>query len=239
MRRGGLWLAVALGCGATARELTLRPADLPPELRGDAAEVAQAFAAEPNDASVLYQVAALEARAGRTADAVEALRRMAALGSGVDPRARDFGALAADPAYRRIVAAIRGANPPVLRARPAFTLDEADLVPEGIAWSAATQRPADAVTGLFRFRLGDGALVGRYPVAADPAVLVNDVAIAADGSAYATLTQLGAVVRVDGASGRVETFLPPDRCPTPTASPCRAAAMRSSSPAGTPSIAWS
>jgi hypothetical protein len=90
---------------------------------------------------VLYQVASSLARAGRTEDALEALRRMAALETGVDPRPRDgFDSLVAHPEFRRIVAAIRAKQPPVLHAHEALALDEADLGPEGIAWSAKTKR---------------------------------------------------------------------------------------------------
>ncbi|HEY8091229.1 MAG TPA: hypothetical protein VIF09_25375, partial [Polyangiaceae bacterium] len=133
-------VAIFFGC-ATAHDLRVRPEELPVGLRSDAVEVASAFAVEPDDACVLYQVAALLTRAGRPDDALEALRRMAALGAGVDPRPRDgFAPLAANPEFRRIVAGIRAANPPVRRARPWLTIEEGDLLPEGIAWSTTTQR---------------------------------------------------------------------------------------------------
>ena len=66
---------------------------------------------------------------------------MAAAESGVDPRPRDgFQSLVDDPEYRSLIAAIRAANPPVLRSTVRHVLDEADLVPEGIAWSSRTRR---------------------------------------------------------------------------------------------------
>jgi sugar lactone lactonase YvrE len=260
-------VAIFFGC-ATAHDLRVRPEELPVGLRSDAVEVASAFAVEPDDACVLYQVAALLTRAGRPDDALEALRRMAALGAGVDPRPRDgFAPLAANPEFRRIVAGIRAANPPVRRARPWLTIEEGDLLPEGIAWSTTTQRlylgsakrkivaldregrvatfvpsardglgivlgirvdevrgelwatsgrldgaPADAVSGLFRYRLGDGALLGRYGMPGVDA-LPNDVAVAPDGSVYATLTGQGAVANVDGATGRLQMFTLPGSVP--------------------------
>src|SRR5262245_39947872 len=130
-------IVLVLGCAARARELDLRPAELPAELREEGAEIAAAYRRDPDDAAVLYQVASLLARTGRTEDALEALRRMAALGTGVDPRLRDgFASLAENPEFHRIVAGIRAQFPPVGRAREIFTLDEGDLMPEGIAWSA-------------------------------------------------------------------------------------------------------
>src|SRR4051794_11102158 len=110
-------VVLAGGCAARTRDIDLRPAELPAEFREEGAQVAAAYRLYPDDAAVLYQVATLLLRAHRTEDALEALRRMAALGSGVDPRLKDgFGSLADHPEFRRIVAAIRAQFPPVLRA---------------------------------------------------------------------------------------------------------------------------
>jgi sugar lactone lactonase YvrE len=140
------WLALAameLGCArsTSAPAHRLDAESYPVELRAVAAEIEPIYTAYPDDASVLYQLAALQARAGRRDDAIATLRRMAAAESGVDPRARDgFQSLVDDPEYRALVAAIRAANPPVRRATVRHVLDEADLVPEGIAWSTQTRR---------------------------------------------------------------------------------------------------
>ena len=260
-------VALVASCAARARDLDLRPAELPPEFREDGAQVAAAFRLYPDDAAVLYQVAALLARSHRTEDALEALRRMAALGTGVDPRLRDgFASLAEHPEFRRIVAAIRAQSRPVLRARQMFTIDEADLIPEGIAWSAKTERfylgsikgkiiavdrqgraepliagpegglgvvlglrvddtrgelwaasmrlngqPTGGLIGLVRVRLVDGQVVGRYDVVTDG--YVNDVTVTPDGTAYATMTQAGHLLRVDGATGRIDKVLAPGAIP--------------------------
>ena len=261
---------VAILCAGCAQHtIQLVPDELPPELRDDAREVATAYLAHPDDACVLYQVAALLARAGRPDDAVAVTRRMAALGSGVDPRPRDgFASLVSRPDFQGIVTSIRAANPPVVNAHEAFSLAEGDLVPEGIAWSTTTERlylgsakrkiiavdraghvetfvepatgglgvvlgvrvddtrgelwaasakldgqPADAVTGLFRFRLSDGTLVAQYAVGVGPAGLVNDIAVAPDGRAYGTLTATGAIVRVNPSTGVVETMVPAGSIP--------------------------
>jgi sugar lactone lactonase YvrE len=269
MRKGAfLGLAVAVGCATTSRDLRIRPEELPPAQREEAAMVAAAYDAEPHDAAVLYQVAANLARAGRAEDALEALRRMAALDTGVDPRPRDgFSSLVDHPEFQRIVAGIRARHPPVLRAREAFAIEEADLIPEGIAWSAKTKRlylgsgkrkivsvdlsghvevlvppgrdglgvvvgvrvddvrgelwaasarlngePRDALVGLLRVRLSDGALLGRYP-SGSPDDLVNDVAVAPDGTVYATITTAGQLLRVDPKTGQVDKILAPGAIP--------------------------
>jgi sugar lactone lactonase YvrE len=265
-----LWIALVLACGGAARDLRLRPDELPPSQREEAVLVAAAYQAEPQDAAVLYQVAANLAQAGRTDDALEALRRMAALDSGVDPRPRDgFGSLVDHPEFRRIVAAIRAQHPPVLRAHQAFTLAEADLIPEGIAWSSKTERlylgsgkrkivavdlaghaepfvpvareglgvvlgvrvddvrgelwaasarlngqPEDALVGLLRVRLSNGEVLGRYATGV-PADMVNDVAIAPDGTAYGTITTAGRLLRVDPKTGQVDKVLAPGAIPYP------------------------
>jgi len=116
--------------------------DFPPDLREQANDIEQVRQQYPGNACVLYQIAELYARAGRTDQALAALKEMAARHAGLDPRTRDAGfqKLASNADYLRLKQEIRRDNPPVLNARPAFTIAEADLIPEGIAWSARQQR---------------------------------------------------------------------------------------------------
>ena len=124
-----------------AASTQLRLSDFPPELREQAADVEKARQSYPDNPCVLYQLAALYAKAGRTDEALAALREMASKGSGVDPRLRDgFQSLAANAEFLRLKQRIRHDNPPVLHAHAAFTIAEADLIPEGIAWSEKQQR---------------------------------------------------------------------------------------------------
>ena len=135
--------AIVLACASrtSAPVPRLDPQSFPVALRSSVAEILPFYAAHPDDASVLYQVAALQARAGQKDEAIGTLRRMAAAQAGVDPRPRDgFQSLVDDSTYRSLVAEIRAQNPPVLRATVRHGLDEADLVPEGIAWSEGTRR---------------------------------------------------------------------------------------------------
>jgi sugar lactone lactonase YvrE len=115
--------------------------DLPPELRDQAAEVQQAWDLYPDNACVLYYVAAMYAKAGHAAEALAMLRAMAGKHAGLDPRLRDgFESLAANPEFLHLKQEIGRDNPPVRNAQPAFSIAEADLIPEGIAWSEKQKR---------------------------------------------------------------------------------------------------
>lgn len=115
--------------------------DLSADLHHLAGEVQKAWNQYPDNACVLYEVASLYARAGHTNEAIAVLRDMARKHAGLDPRVLDgFQNVAANPEFLKIKAAIRAENPPALHARPAFTIAEADLMTEGIAWSEKRQR---------------------------------------------------------------------------------------------------
>jgi sugar lactone lactonase YvrE len=61
-------------------------------------------------------------------------------------------------------------------------------------------------------RLSDGDVLGQYHSDAK-GDLVNDVAVAPDGTAYATLTVAGQLLRVDPRTGRVDKVLSPGAVP--------------------------
>ncbi len=252
------------------QQLLLDSIRFPDSLRNEVAQVAPVYRANPRDASVLYQVAALHARAGHTEAALAALTRLAELSTGVDPRVRDgFASLERHPDFIALRARIQRENPPVHHARLAFDIPTSGVGPEGIAWSATTRLiylsgfgnirtvdstgnlrpfanypaakiggvlgmrvddrrgelwatstgfgspPADAVIGLFRFRLKDGSLIASYPMADSAVGFLNDIAIGVDGTAYATATSSGALVRVDPGSGLIDLFLPAGTLPDP------------------------
>ena len=261
-------LALSIGCGTSA-PVSIELAGFSDSLRPAIDPVVAVLRHRPDDASVLYQVAALHAVAGHNEAALATLQRMADLGSGVDPRARDgFGGLADNPEFKAIRERIQRENPPVNRAERAFDVPAGAGIPEGVAWSARTHLlymggfrtitavdstgharpfiapgatklggvvgirvddrrgefwatssgfgnpPPDAVIGLFKFRLSDGQLLATYPISDSAFGFVNDIAIAPDGSAYATATNTGALFRVDSA-GNSETFLPRGTLPDP------------------------
>jgi sugar lactone lactonase YvrE len=137
MLRGMLTIAVLF-----ATQAPISVDDFPPDLRDQAKEVEQVRKQYPDNPCVLYQVASLYATAGLTDQALATLREMVSKHAGLDPRTRHaaFQKLATNLDYLRLKQQIHGDNPPVLRARSAFTIAEADLIPEGIAWSAKQQR---------------------------------------------------------------------------------------------------
>jgi sugar lactone lactonase YvrE len=127
-------------CAAGKSGRTLDPNSFPPEMRQEVEEVSAAYQKYPDEAAILYQVAALQARAGKKEEALETLKHMAAQGTGADPRSREFAALKDDREFQRLKAQIRKDNPAVLRARLAYVVNEGDLMPEGIAYSATTHK---------------------------------------------------------------------------------------------------
>ena len=261
---GAMWLA---GDGKPMTELD--PAAFPPEMKAEVEEIAAVYRRFPDEAAVLYQVARLHAQAGHKQQAMDALKKMAAAGAGLDPRRRNFQSLAEDKDFQTLKAQIRAANPPVLQARLAYTIEEGDLMPEGIAYSAKTrklylgsfrkivsiaedgkyevfvppatgglatvlgvwvddergelwavsnvvsERKPDMVTGLFRFRLADGALIKAYPIESAQQEMLNDVAVAKDGTAYATASNSGALWRVIPGAENAEKFMPDKSLPDP------------------------
>lgn len=122
--------------------VTAPPVEVVPEkLKAWTQEVEGVRKQHPSDAGVLYQVASLNVQAGRNAEALRALKQMIDTRAGLHPRDRDgFSALSGDPTYKALLERMRRENPPMRNAKPAFELSEADLVPEGIAWSQKQQR---------------------------------------------------------------------------------------------------
>src|ERR1700751_4908958 len=92
---GWAWLLAA-----AASPAQLPTANLPSNLREQAAEVQRAWKQYPDNPCVLYQVAAMYAQAGHKTEALAMLNKMAEKHSGVDPRLRDgFESLANDPEF--------------------------------------------------------------------------------------------------------------------------------------------
>ena len=103
-------------------------------------ELALAAAALPDEPDVLYALAKAEALTGGSAAALKHLSRVVAMGYGLgaetDPA---FGSLSSLPGFRSLAPAIAQNAEPVVRSAPAFTVGEADLIPEGIAWDPGTR----------------------------------------------------------------------------------------------------
>ena len=145
-----LLLALALAV-VPARADVLRAEDFPESLREAARQIAPVWKDHPDDPSVLYQVAALYARAQQNADALAILARMERTGAGLSPRPRDgFAAIADDPGFQSLIARLHRRHPPVLRAKVVHTLAEGDLLGEGMAYS---QRTGELYLGSFKRKI--------------------------------------------------------------------------------------
>ncbi|MBK8726536.1 MAG: hypothetical protein IPL96_10985 [Holophagaceae bacterium] len=227
-------------------------------------------ARNPQDAVVLYNLAALHAAAGRRAETLALLEAVSRAPGGLDPGFyRGFFFLRGDPAFEALLTRIRAANPPRVRSRTAFILAERDLQPEGIAFDpvrrtvfagsfkgkivqvdakgtardfavVSTPEAPRVVVGLrvdparrrlwavvddprafgdpdlggaalHCYELPGGRLLSRLTGA--PRGAFNDVAVAADGRAYATNTSDGSVWRTEPGRTAMTEFLPPGTVP--------------------------
>jgi hypothetical protein len=98
----------------------------------------RAQALRPDHGGVTYALASARALSGDNAGALEALRRFAHMGYAADLAAdSDFVSLRRDPAYGDVARRLARNGEPLVRSRTAFTLPEADLLAEGIAYDPA------------------------------------------------------------------------------------------------------
>lgn len=111
--------------------------------RGDRAAVLDALIAaaalRPQHASIVFELAAAQAAQGRLDEATAALRRTAAMGIPFPTDAREeFASCRERPACRDALAAVAAAGARKETSTVAFTFPGKALVPEGIAYDAAT-----------------------------------------------------------------------------------------------------
>jgi streptogramin lyase len=221
----------------------------------------------PADGLLAYYQALTHAALGQRDAALAELRALRGRGLGIIPEA-GFEALQESPDFRAVRAQLAAEAPVTPEAPVMLALRDARLVPEGIAFDAATGRyfvssiaqrkivvvdrhgrardfsrkndALDAVLGLtvdaargalwavstngfldeanrqrrnavVRYDLASGRLVARHEV--PEAVQLNDVAVAADGSLYATDTAGGSVFRLAPGARKLETVGTPGRLP--------------------------
>jgi hypothetical protein len=95
----------------------------------------KAYALRPYHPGLIYNVAALEARAGSPDSALAFLDRIVAMKLYFPPQDdADFEALQSDPRFIETVAAINRNNEPVIRSQLITRVAESDLLTEGIAF---------------------------------------------------------------------------------------------------------
>lgn len=186
----------------------------------------------PAHGGALYNLACARALAGDTAGALDALRRYAGLGYAGDAAAdADLASLRGLAAFDSLGTALAANARPIVLSRRAFTLDERDLLTEGIGYDARTR--AFYVGSVHRRKilrvdpagrtslLADGARAGFLApmgMSVDAARRVLWVATAARPQmmGYAPADSLrSALVRIDLTSGRVtgRFEVPPDGAP--------------------------
>lgn len=104
------------------------------------AELALAAVELPGEPEVLYALAKALALSGDSAGALRMLGRVVAMGYGAGAAADPaFASLTALPGFRTLAPRIAENEKPIVNAAPAFTIPEADLIPEGIAWDPKTR----------------------------------------------------------------------------------------------------
>ncbi|HEX8706119.1 MAG TPA: gluconolaconase [Myxococcaceae bacterium] len=129
--RQALLLLLLVGCRTTPPPAPSAPDPMVEGLK-------QLVQAQPGNGAALYTLASVQASRGENAEALQRLEQLAGLSWGFAPDDGDFGALASTPEYRAIAQRLAAQEPQVARSRPAFTLTERDLIPEGIAHDPAT-----------------------------------------------------------------------------------------------------
>lgn len=103
-------------------------------------ELALAAVELPGEPEILYALAKALAVSGDSAGALRTLGRVVAMGYGAEaPADPAFASLAGLAGFQALAPKIAENTRPVLNAAPAFTIPEADLIPEGIAWDPKTR----------------------------------------------------------------------------------------------------
>jgi sugar lactone lactonase YvrE len=128
-----------LGCHSSPRAQNTvgRNKEIPPATAQEIQLLQRILADRPNDPAALFNLALDEATIGERDNAIELLQRMAEAHTGMDPRepaGRPFKDFSSDPRFVALVAQIEKENPPIIRSKPAITIHERDLAPEGIAY---------------------------------------------------------------------------------------------------------
>jgi hypothetical protein len=107
------------------------------EIRRDIREIEGAIGRIADRGAALFWLAGRHAELGERDTAVALLRAAGALGQGIDPsRAPSLSSLTRAPGFAALVTQARRAHGVVHRGRVGFTIEEADLIPEGLAYDS-------------------------------------------------------------------------------------------------------
>jgi sugar lactone lactonase YvrE len=93
------------------------------------------LATAADSGAVMYELAERWLQAGEKDKALDWLGRVVALHQGYDPSGdAQWTALFDDARFQKLIAAIHASAPPVHRSASAFTVDEKDLIPDGLGY---------------------------------------------------------------------------------------------------------
>jgi sugar lactone lactonase YvrE len=114
---------------------------MPDDFRAYLAHVQEMVESAGDKDTMIFEMAKTWAAAKQWPQAMEWLRKVAALKVGLDPsRDRVFAELRGTREFEEIEAEVRAATPPVSHSRRAFTVSEGDLAPESMAYDSAGKR---------------------------------------------------------------------------------------------------
>jgi hypothetical protein len=129
---------VPVRVGPDATPQTTLPSSVSQHLREEIKSLERILPGASDRGATLFLLAHDYARLGNHAKALDLLKQCAALDAGFDPSGDTaFSALHNKPEYVALVERVRQQNPPVRRARVAFTVAQNDLFPEGLAVDAS------------------------------------------------------------------------------------------------------
>ncbi|HSP33039.1 MAG TPA: SMP-30/gluconolactonase/LRE family protein [Thermoanaerobaculia bacterium] len=134
MRRALVLLALATACATSPH----RPTVTDEQSRTTIEQLRNAINEDPTDGARIYVFAQYLDKTGDTAEALQWLRELERLGWTHGVNDHDFVHLRDSREYRTIAARLNGREPHVVRSTTAFTIPQRDLIPEGIAYDAAT-----------------------------------------------------------------------------------------------------
>jgi hypothetical protein len=122
-----LWLVVA--------------ACLVPQTPSRSAVLERQLPSAPDRAIALFVLTGACWAEGAKDRALHWLRELVELKTGFDPAQTGLPAqLKADPEFLRLAAQAAADNPPITRGRTVFTVADAELIPEGVAWDPTTRK---------------------------------------------------------------------------------------------------
>lgn len=141
MMRRAIFALLLTACAAATQTPQQHPIEqnvVDDQTRATIESLRNAVSADPTDGPRIYVLAQYLDQIHDTTEALKWLGELDRLGWTHGVNDHDFLNSRSKSEYRRIAAALNAREPRVVRSTTAFTIPQRDLVPEGIAWDAAT-----------------------------------------------------------------------------------------------------